>query len=412
MHAAEAIADGTPIALLSVVVLSTPRTSALRELLLSPVLHRYVLGAVLIAGGLLFSVLVFEMQDIKVLSRLVEASPSPATFGGIVRPVSETTVSVNSPVRIQEVLVQPGDVVTAGTPLFAVDDGEARLTLPAARLEVEDAAVQVRLLEQRLGPLDHELKDLSSRYTMAGTQLDNAERNVTTMPRYQWQDSVERAKANFDLATLKLQRLERLHAEGVVARQEVDDAQIAVRIAENDLTLAQSADVALSDVKSAEASRVELRTRLARAEEQRDRMERSGELARGRIRYERALVNVKNLEDRLASSRIQASAGGTISEIRVSQGDLVPAGAVLARMANVNRLVVEVQIPSDQVPRLHKGTRSSISISAAHEIRREGAVRSIDPTPGPNGTHRVVIEFSTPVGVILSGQAAEVSLSS
>ena len=315
-------------------------------------LQRYVVGAIFIAFGLLFSVLSFELQDIDVLSRLVEASPSPTTFGGVVRAASETTISVDAPVRIDAVLVEPGQVVAAGTSLFTVDDRDARLAVPAARLEMEDAALQVRQLELGLGSLDRALTDLSTRYTLASADLDIASRRVSTIPTPQLRDSVERAQAAYDLATLKLRRIQRLNAEGIAARQDVDDAATAVRISENDLMLAKRAEDALKDVTTVEASRADLRTRLEKAQDDRHRMERAGDLARARIRYERARVALEALEARIASARVEAPAAGTIADVRVSRGDVVPAGGVLARMADLDGLVVDVQVPSNQMSRI------------------------------------------------------------
>jgi multidrug resistance efflux pump len=376
------------------------------------VVQRYVIGALLVAAGLLFSVIAFELQDIDVLSRLVEASPTPNAFGGVVRPASETTISVDSSVRIEGVRVEPGQIVAAGTPLFSVDDREARLALPSARLEAQDAALQVRQLELSLESVDPQLTQLSSKYTLASADLDIASRRAATIPAPQLRDSVERAQAAYELAMLKLQRLQRLHAEGIAARQDVDDAATAVRIAENDLALAKRSETALNDVAAAETSRAELRTRLEKAQDARQRLERAGDLERARIRYQRAVIALDALETRLATSTIDAPANGTIAEVQVSRGDLVPAGGVLARMADLNRLVVEVQVPSDQMSRIAIGNRAQISISATRELHREGIVRSVEPTPGANGTHRVVVEFPNPGGLILTGQAADIIIQS
>jgi multidrug resistance efflux pump len=345
-----------------------------------------------------------------VLTRLVEASPAPLTFAGLVKPTSETTIATDAPIRIDEVLVEPGQRVTRGTPLFTVDDREARLALPMARLEAEEAAVEVRELELSLGPLDQTVTDLSARYAAVSDQFDGAARRAATLPTPQLRSSTERAQAAYDLAMLTLRRVEKLHAEGIAARQMVDDAATAARIAENDLQIARRAEAAYTEAATAETSRAELRSRLTRAQEQRARMGREAELARARIRYQRALAVLDTLEARMIQTQILAPADGTIADVRVSRGDLAAAGAVLARMADISRLVVDVQIPSEQIPLLAIGSTVQLTITAARELRREGTIRSIEPTPGPNGTHRVTVEFANPSGMILTGQAADVAI--
>jgi multidrug resistance efflux pump len=389
---------------------SPARSGRFHALIASPVVQRYVIGAVLVAAGLLLSVLTFELQQVRVLSRLVEASPVPLTFAGIVRPSSELTISTDAPVRIEDVLVAPGQQVTRGTPLFSVDDRDARLALPLARLEAQEAAVQVRELELGLGALERTVTELNAEYARVSDELEVAARRAATIPTPQLRDSTERAQAAYDLAQLTLDRARRLHAVGAVARQELDDAEAGARIAGHNLDMARRAEAAYTTVAATETSRAALRAQLAAAQETRARAERSAALARARIRYERAAAGLAALERRLAQAQVTAPSDGTVGDVRVSRGDLVTAGAVLARMADLNRLVVDVQMPSAQIPLLSIGSTVQLTINAVRELRREGTVRSIEPTPGPNGTHRVTVEFANPGGVILSGQPASVSI--
>jgi HlyD family secretion protein len=384
-----------------------PRTPAPRSV--PPVLRRYV-GAALLAGcALLLSVFTFEYQYVGDLSGFAGAGRDPDVFGGIVRPSSDSTIAATAPVRIEQVLVEPGQRVREGDTLFLVDDREARQALPGARLEVEDAALEVQTLELQLGALDQQLQDLSLRFLNVTGELEVAARHTATIPTPQVRSSTERAQAAFDLATMKLQRARQLHTQGIIARQEVDDAEIALRVAQDDLELSQRADKAFAEAADVEASRARLRAELASAQAQRERRQRSAARARARIRHERAIATAAAFEERVATSRIQAAAPGAIAEVRVSRGDVVPAGAVLARIADVARLVAEVQVPSGQLPRLRIGDPATVAISAASAVRARGVIRSIEPTPGPNGTHRVVIGFQAPEDLILAGQAANIS---
>ena len=306
-------------------------------------------------------------------------------------------------------LARAGQVVTPGTALFVVDDGEARRALPSARLEVEDAAAQVEILELGLGAMDREFADLSTRVTTASGEFDAAIREASTIPTPQTRDSTARAAATHELARLKLERAKKLYTQGLVARQEMEDAEIAVRIAADNLEQATRSEAALSRLTTAEASRTALRLQFSGVAERRERLQRVAALAAAKIRHERASVAFTALQERLAATRIDAPAAATVAEIRVARGDVVEPGAVLARLADLSRLVVELRVPSADITPLRLGARADIRISAASEIRRIGAVRSLEPTPGPNGAHRVVVEFGNPDGQILAGQAAEVT---
>jgi membrane fusion protein, multidrug efflux system len=375
----------------------------------APVLRRYV-GAALLAGcALLLSLFTFEYQYVGELSGLASSGRQPNVFAGMVRPSTDVTIAARAAVRIEQVLVEPGQHVRAGDPLFVVDDHEAREALPAARLEIEDAALEVQTLELQLGAPDRQLHELSRRYTDVTGELEVAARRTAAIPTPQIRSSTPRAQAAFDLAAMKLQRARQLHAQGIIAKQEVDEAEIALRVAEDDLELSQRADRAFAEAADVEASRARLRGELASAQEERERRQRSSALARARIRHERAVAAAKAFEQRIESSRIEAPVAGSIAEVRVSRGEVVPPGAVLARIADLAHLIVELGVPSEHIPPLRIGGPADIVISAATPVSARGVIRSIEPTPGANGTHRVVVEFPAPDDLILSGQAANVS---
>ena len=375
----------------------------------SPVGSRYLVAVALVAAGLLLSLLTFEHGQTGLLSRLMAAPSDRRPLGGIIRPASETTIAVDSRMRIEEVLVEPGQTVRGGQALFVVDDPTARMALPSARLEVEDSLLEVRTLELELGPLARETATLARQVTALSAQLDVASRAAAAVPNPQARASRARAQAAYDLAALRLRRVRQLHADHVAAQQELEDAEIAMRVAADDLATAMRADDAHGEAAKAESTRAGLHTRYVAMQEDRAGRQRAADLARARVRHQQAVARLTALEERVARSRIDAPAAGTVSEVHVSRGDIVAPGAVLARMADVDRLVVEVQVASSEVPRLRLGGPAQVSITAAAEMRELGVIRSIEPTPGANGTHRVVVGFTPPPGVVLSGQAASVA---
>jgi multidrug resistance efflux pump len=373
------------------------------------VVRRYAVAAALVALSVLLSVFAFKYQDGGTLSRVITPASAPGAVAGVVRAASETTIGAEAPFRIEDVLIEPGQSVKAGDPLFVVEDQEAREALPAARLEVEDARLQVEALESALGSLDRQIRGLSSRLVSLSGELDVASRNAAAVPSPQVRASTARAQATYDQADVKLRRYRQLFAGGVIARQQVDDAEVELRVARDDLEMARKAEDAYAQTAAAEASRADLRRQLAAVQEQKERMRRGAELQRARVQHDRAAAALAALEARAARSRIDAPAAGVIGEVRVSRGDVVSVGAVLARVADATRLVAEVQVPSLEIPRLRRGGPAFVTVSTFSNAAAAGTIRSIEPTPGPNGTHRVVVGFSAPKGVSLGGQAASVT---
>ena len=375
----------------------------------SPVVRRYALAALLLPLGLAASV-ALEHDNMPVLSGIVRAEADQVTFGGIVRPLSETTVPVELGVRIEDVLVNIGDVVEAGQPLFAIDDRDAGQSLPVAQLAAQEAELRVRTLEHQLAASDQTASSLSARYALVNAEAVVAEREAQNTPTHQVRDSPERAQALYDLATVKVERIRRLHEQGLIARQEVDDAEAEARIAKDDLNLAKQAESRRADLTSAEATRLRVQAQLSEAERQGARLERQSELELARIQHERAVMNVELIQQRVENTRITSPASGTVSEIPVSRGDQVPSGGVVARLADLSRLAVELQVPSERIVALRRGALAAVRINTATPIARSGTIRSIEPVPGPNGTHTVIVEFPNDERLLLVGQAASITL--
>jgi len=276
----------------------------------------------------------------------------------------------------------------------------------------EDAATQVRMLELGLNTLDRDVSQLSVQFIRASANVDVASRAASSIPTPQTRDSVARAQAGYDRATLQLERVRKLFASGVVARQEVEDAEIAHALAVEDLQQAKRSQEVLGDLSAAESSRAELRTELARAEARSEKLAREVALAAARSRHQQALAALEALQERITATRIDAPVAGTLTDLRVGPGDVVAAGSVLARLVDLTRLVVAVQVPSSEMPRLHIGSPAQVVISSASEAARAGTIRSLEPTPAPNGMHRVVVEFENRDDQLLAGQPAEVSFPS
>lgn len=378
------------------------------SLLWSPTIRRYVVAVLLVGSGLFFSVLAFDQPASGGWSRMGMAAPAAASgIPGTVQPSGQTTVTADTPVRIEDVLVEPGQTVSAGQTLFIVDDRDARQAIDQARLDVEDAATQVRILELTLGDAGDRVTVLSDTFAEQTGAVDIAAREAAAVPTPQSRLSTARAEAASELAALKLTRMQALFAEGVVSRQDVDDARVAARIAADDLASARQAEAAMTTLAQAETKRAAARRALSAAQQRHDRLAQVAELARARVRHERALVTLRALESRIAGTHIVAPAAGTVADVRVGKGDVVPAGALLARLADLTQLTVDLQVPSEEVARLKIGGRATIAL--ADHAQRDGTIHAIEPLPGPAGTHHVVARFMNPSGRMLVGQTATVT---
>ena len=82
-------------------------------------------------------------------------------YSGLVEPQKITKVNKDDSRTVAEVLVQEGDPVTAGQPLFSYDTGEMDLSIRQAELELEGIANELTVLQDNKTQLEKEQKDAS-----------------------------------------------------------------------------------------------------------------------------------------------------------------------------------------------------------------------------------------------------------
>lgn len=344
---------------------------------------------------------------------IVDASPDIASlrdaYPGFTRPHDITTVALPTPLVVQRVLVDVGDRVRAGDPLLTLDDEDARRTAAQLRLENESAKTRVEQLTETVALLDTSIHARLGPATEATAKLAIAQRTAENVPTRQLKDSPNRAQAAYDLAVAHERRVAQLAASGIVASQELEDAQIGVRIAADDLAVAKRAAEAAEALAVAQALQAQTQADLAIADQQRQRHDRVGELAQAKLHAAQTQTALDTAVARLGDLTVRASGDALVAEVAAKAGDRLLAGAPLVKLATVNPMIVDVDIPPAIINRLARGDAAIVRVGASATEYR-GRIRTIAPLPGDAGSHTLEIEFANPVAELLSGQTASVRL--
>jgi multidrug efflux pump subunit AcrA (membrane-fusion protein) len=330
---------------------------------------------------------------------------SSTVFEGTIAPANQFTIAAPATAVVQRLLVRVGDSVTAGQPLLVADDREARTSYDAAQMDLRAADAQLDEARRRLALLQ---TVPAAAYARASGRLSTAQRDSEQVPTRQWRDSPERADAAYDLAKSRAERLRKLFDQGLVARQEYEDAEIGLRVAANDVENAKRAAAAGATLRDAQSEQSDLQWQLARAEQQQQRAGRQGEVSLAQLRRDEAALKVKAATDRLAASTVTASTAGVIIELPARAGDLVYAGAPLARLAVLDPLLVDVQVAPALVNALHPDQPAIVRLPGLPVREVRGTVSSVNPMPNRNGNHDVQVRFANDSGALLAGQPAEV----
>ncbi|MGA9355244.1 MAG: efflux RND transporter periplasmic adaptor subunit [Terriglobales bacterium] len=312
----------------------------------SPWSRRIIIGgvAVVVLLGLVslaYRALASPTAEVEVVRATAESSDAAGSTvlsaSGYI--VAHHKISVNSKVtgRVAWIGVEKGDKVTEGQVLVRLEDDEFRAVYEQARGGWESA--RARLAEAEHGSRPEEIQQ--------------ADHNLAEA----------RATAANDKVTLD--RTHDLFAQGVVSKQNLDDAQAKY---DADQQRANSLEQSLSLSK------------LGPRVEEVDRARADVETAKGQMDYAKS---------QLDATVIRAPVTGTILERTAEKGELVtaqfasgaeggPRGSVVA-LADLNDIQVELDIAQDDFAKLSPHQEGIVTLDAFKDRSYKGEIAEMSP---------------------------------
>ena len=325
--------------------------------------RRYILigisvVALLSVVALVFRLLTPDAPEVEVARAAAESSD----VGGIVLSaggyiVAHHKISVNSKVtgRVAWIGVEKGDKVKQGQVLVRLEDDEFRANVEASRGAAENARSYLQELQNGSRP----------------EEIQQAEHNLAE------------ARATLVNDRLNLERSRELFAQGVVAKQALDDA------------------VAKADASQARVNSLEQAYRMAKIGP------RVEELSRARGALAQAEGQLAYAQSQLDATVIRAPVSGTILERTAEKGELVtaqfasgaeggPRGSVVA-LADLNDIQVELDIAQDDFAKLGPKQKGLVTLDAFPDRKYEGVIAEISPEANrQKATVQVKVQITNP----------------
>lgn len=214
--------------------------------------------------------------------------------------VDTKTVDLSSKVvgRVLKINVQKGDSVKKGDVLIELDTPEIN-----AKAEQADAMLALAMAQQ--------------------AKVNNGTR----------EEQIGMAKANFDVAKKTYDRMNRLHNEGVIPTQKLDEATAKYQAAKEQYTM------------------------LVNGAQKEDKMSAAANVKRARG----ANAEVSSY---LKENRIVAPIDGVVTEITVEEGELVGAGSPIITVVDNNDCWVTFNLREDLLSKIKNGTEFDVNIPA------------------------------------------------
>ncbi len=175
----------------------------------------------------------------------------------------------------------------------------------------------------------------------------------------QAEDLVSKAKAKLKDAENNYKRLKALFSQGVIAKRELESAELTYSVAEADLNSAQKQLDMLVDGATKE-DRLALKAQVRQAEATLD-------LARIRLSY----------------TRITAPIGGTISQRFFDPGNLAVPTQPVVTIVQMDPVKVIVCFPEHQIRFMVPGTKAKLMVAAYPDQVFHGTIDKVTPTLDP-----------------------------
>jgi multidrug efflux pump subunit AcrA (membrane-fusion protein) len=320
------------------------------------------------------------------------------TFEGVIKPAHDVKVAAAVTGVVERVTAKLGDRVEEGQVLLVMENRELDMEVDAAKLEQTTTAQEIAQLEASLaGPET----SLATQLAEANGRVSVLERRVQQVPTPERSESPERARAVYEQALAAFKRSEALQKEGLTSEQQFEDARAAVQIAKDDLNVALKAEAAEQALGREQESQARLQVEVIRHQQRQ-------QLQELRLRYRKATQALETAQQRRAEGLVKATSAGVLVELPVKPGDQVASGMMLARVAQLDVMLVEVEVAARLVNALHVRQRAQVALPTVPPREIEGVVTTISPLPAADMNHTLEVEFRNTAETLWVDQPAQV----
>ncbi|HSB73225.1 MAG TPA: efflux RND transporter periplasmic adaptor subunit [Candidatus Methylomirabilis sp.] len=301
-----------------------------------------LLLGVVIAGGVGMIALLTRRGEVPVrvatLKREDMVISVSATATGTVESETEVSIRAEVPGRILRLLVDEGDHIARGQVVAELDPQEADSQLALARADL--AAARARFEEEQAG---------------------------VAMLRERVRTKIEETRATMQRTARDLDRLKTLHAEGAIARQQLDLAQADSEVAAAGYAAAladrDQVKVKEHQVVAAQAAVTQREAQLRMAEVQRSRMTVHSPIA-GLVTH------------RLANEGEVVGLGGGSS---VTGGSMVTLGGPLFTLVDPGRLYIRATVDEFDARQIRLGQEARVTLETLPGRALRGRLYKISP---------------------------------
>jgi len=329
---------------------------------------KIVIGVIVVAvlaAVVIVSVIASRKEEPEVITVKLAVRPElkqTVTASGEVRPIRYIKLTSEVAGRIEEIYVQPGDMVTKGKPLVRLDPTQLQ-----SSQEAQWAATQASLSD---------VQNARNAVNSAQQSLIVAEASVAAAKQQvvAFQTSVDKAQVDVNTAQRELKRYTELIEAGVSSRLEYDTARDRY----------DTAKIALETAKAnLEAQKIAVKEAEERANQQRIAVkEAQTSIKSSEMRANQQAAMLRGQQSQRSKATQLSPLNGVIADIPTRVGEYAVSAlssTPLMTIADMSSINIEVNVDETEINNVKEGQEAKVKVDALGDKEMRAVVTQKNP---------------------------------
>ncbi len=329
---------------------------------------KIVIGVIVVAVlaiVVIVSVIASRKEEPEVITVKLAVRPElkqTVTASGEVRPIRYIKLTSEVAGRIEEIYVQPGDMVTKGKPLVRLDPTQLQ-----SNQEAQWAATQASLSD---------VQNARNAVNSAQQSLVVAEASVAAAKQQvvAFQTSVDKAQVDLNTAQRELKRYTELIEAGVSSRLEYDTARDRF----------ETAKIALETAKAnLEAQKIAVKEAEERANQQRIAVkEAQTSIKSSEMRANQQSAMLRGQQSQRSKATQLSPLNGVIADIPTRVGEYAVSAlssTPLMTIADMSQINIEVNVDETEINNVKEGQEAKVKVDALGDKEMRAVVTQKNP---------------------------------
>jgi len=329
---------------------------------------------------------VTEDPNVEIVTVALDTLVDTVNATGHIEPKAEVDMKFKIGGVVENVLVERGQQVTAGTVLAELDTEDLQLEVQRAEIDLDQQEAE---LEKLLEP------ELQEKVASAQARLQSARLNLADLQDGPDEDEVQQAAADLSLTRVALQKAQWAYDQ-VAYRADIGGLPQADALQEATLNYEKAqATYNIAVREPSEAEIAEARAAVAEAGSTLADLLKGAspaDIASQQASVDKARLALRETRDNLQDAVLVAPTDGVVLEVNIERGERVlnEADEAVMVIADTSAYLLKVKVDEIDIGRIKRNQQVDITIDAYPDEVIEGQVADVAPSPSEGDTNGIV----------------------